>query len=225
MTEPRSDGTSGKERDGYEIVATVLLGLAAVLAAFSSYQSALWGGVQDTEFNNSVTTANLSFNAERQADSLIAIDEAFFLELVIQWVNSPTETVDEFFGADIGGFILGNMTVEGQRVSESWFREAFDDDSDAEVAAYPFGGDYFNIAYEDSAAIHELSALQYEAARTANENGDNFELAVTFITMVFFFAGISIVLSYDKLRIWLLSVAGIIFAGSFIYVITLNWTF
>lgn len=44
--EPR-DEVQAADHDPIELIATILLGLAAVVIAWATFQSALWGGRQD----------------------------------------------------------------------------------------------------------------------------------------------------------------------------------
>jgi len=60
--------------DYVELVAAVLLGLAAMAIAWSSCQSALWGGQQDEAYTESVRAANEAVDLLQAADTARALD-------------------------------------------------------------------------------------------------------------------------------------------------------
>jgi len=133
----------------------------------ASYQAALWGGIQDIEFNDSVQSKNEAIDSRQRADGLFVRVQAIFLELVNQWVNSPTESVELFlYGeGDIAGLPLGNMAEDGALVTETWFFDAIEGDDDAEISSYPFDDLYFDTLQEEAIVIDEVAAQQSKDAR------------------------------------------------------------
>jgi hypothetical protein len=69
------------EHDLLEVLATIILGVAAVITAWSVYQSSLWGGVQDTALTNSVNRTTESADLFQAADSTRSLDRTLFIEL------------------------------------------------------------------------------------------------------------------------------------------------
>ncbi|MFT4988413.1 MAG: hypothetical protein ACI9BK_001186, partial [Acidimicrobiales bacterium] len=63
-------------------MAAALLGLAAVAIGLSSYQSALWGGVQDTALTQSVLTSNDEIDQLQLGDTTRATDQALFISML-----------------------------------------------------------------------------------------------------------------------------------------------
>ena len=66
-----------------------------------------------------------------------------------------------------------------------------------------------------------MSQVRFDEAGDANAHGDDYELAATLLTVVLFFAGISVVIHDRTIQIALLAVAGIVFVGSLGFVFTL----
>ena len=203
----------------YELAAALLLGIAAVLVAFAGYQSALWGGKQDTAFAESVTMTNKAADLRQSANTDRATDEGLFVDLVLRWVDSPEEDLDVFLDQGLGGFILGNMTVEGETAARTWLL------SDEDFGPYPFDEDYWESFYTDSEWAEELAEVEFTAAIDANKNSDRNELAGTLLTTVMFLAGISVVIKTDRIRLALLVIAAVVLIGSTVYLATLERVF
>ena len=112
-----------------DLSATALLGLAAVLIAWGSYQSTLWGGVQDRLLTESVNTTTQATDLLQQADTIRSLDQVLFVELFSSGV------CDE--GADVAvcDQIFANMSTDGVEAVEGWltnddlapFGEAYDE--------------------------------------------------------------------------------------------------
>lgn len=207
------------DKHPYEVAAALLLGIAAVLAAFAGYQSALWGGQQDTAFTESVTQTSRAADLRQSADTDRATDESLFVDLVLQWVESPEDDIDVFLDEGLGSFILGNMTEEGKIAARSWFL------SDEDFGPYPFDDDYWATFYAESEEAEELARIEFADATGFNSNSDDHELAATLLTTVLFLAGISVVLENLRLRFALLATATLVLVGSTIYLVTLELTF
>ena len=67
-----------------ELLATILLAIAAVATAWSSYQSARWSGVQTIDFSNANAARVESTRSSTQAGQETQIDLLTFT----QWVNA-----------------------------------------------------------------------------------------------------------------------------------------
>lgn len=218
--------------DGLEIAATVVLGLAAVFIALATYQSSLWGGIQDTFLTQSVRLTNEAASEAQFADTERATDERLFTELVLRLGDElgPTESdaeadaVFEAFFADDGPgiFIVGNMTAGGGEVVADWLDRLAEDPNS--FSDYPFGEDYWEASYQPSNDLRAASQERFDRAATANSHSDDFELATTLLTVVLFFAGISIVLNSERVRRALIVLGAGILLGSTIYMFSLNWT-
>jgi hypothetical protein len=66
-----------------------------------------------------------------------------------------------------------------------------------------------------------VSEQFFDEAGEANENGDEFELASTILTIVLFFAGISVVIIDRRISWALLGVASLLLVGATAYVVSL----
>lgn len=202
--------SSERQHDTLEVIATIMLGFAAVLIAVSTYQSALWGGEQDKATTSSVRFTTQSTDLFQEADSTFSLDQLLFIEVFTS--GACDEGGDDFVCEQI----FANMSEPGVVAVEEWF------DNDQLL---PFDSDEYNDAlYGEAQALADEADVQFARAAEANENGDQFELASTILTISLFFAGVSIVLHSRRVRITLLVVAGGFLIGGAISMATLEWT-
>ena len=84
--------TSSRRRTtALDIVTVVVMGLSSVATAWSSYQSALWGGLQSESFTRAAGLRVEASEASANASNLMAIDIAVFTS----WVDAAGEGEDE----------------------------------------------------------------------------------------------------------------------------------
>lgn len=209
--ERAADEAAAKRRtDIYEIIATVLLGVATVAIAWSANQSNVWGGSQDKLLAESVRVSNESVDALQVGDSTLQLDQILFVELLIQVDQQDGEI------SELSEQILDTMSEEGRSVTEQWI------DGETEQ---PFADEGYQTAlYADGEELQAESDDMYAEAVQSNTNGDRYVLASTLMATVLFFAGISMVLNSERVRRVLLAVASVALTGSVIYMLTLPIT-
>lgn len=187
--------------DWLEITATVLLGIAAVLIAWSTYQAQLWGGVQDTRNTNSALAIVDAADDLGRADAVGMADQLLFGDYILR----PDE--------DEANLLLGQMSEPGQIASERWF---------ITDEVRPFDGDgYVYTIYGEGLAKREAAFVLFDEASNANSNGDAHVLAATITALVLFLAGVSLVLKGHLTRVLLVTGSGVILAGVIVYLISL----
>ncbi len=196
-----------KKSDVYEIIATVLLGIATVAIAWSANQSNLWSGTQDKRLAESVRVDNDSVDAFQNADSVRQLDQLLFIELLGEVGESDgqlSERAEE---------ILNNMSPGGEEVALAWAEGEID---------FPFEDEaYLDDLYAEGQELKAEGDALYDEGVEANTNGDNYVLASTMMASVLFFAGISMVLGGTRTRQVLLAIASIALVGSIGYMLTL----
>ncbi|MGI9614036.1 MAG: hypothetical protein ACR2QO_14095 [Acidimicrobiales bacterium] len=195
--------------DYVELVAAVLLGLATVVIAWSTYQAALWGGQQDEAYTESVRAANEAVDLQQAADTIKSLDQSLFVAALTSGVCSDDQRGDEV----ACGQVLDNMSEEGAATVELWLTD--DESSPFESSAY------VDPLYEPGEQAKVASEQFFTTAGEANLNGDNFELATTILTAVLFFAGIAAVLDDRRIAWSLLAVASLLLIGGAGYAVSL----
>lgn len=214
----RREGTTPR----IEVAAAILLGLAAVAISFSSYQSALWGGVQDAALTDSVLASNSAVDQLQNGDTIASSDQALFTAML---TSGACGTLEDLLNLELGE--LDVLTPCGQLVlglSEGGFDAVvawqFSDD------AYPFSTEEYDaVLYTSGEEMQASSREFFDESQDANRTGDKYELASTFLTVVLFFAGISFVLASMRLRRILVIGSALLLAGSAVYLLGLPKTF
>lgn len=200
-----SDNAGGV--DYVELVAAILLGVAAVAIAWSTYQSALWGGIQDEGYTESVREASSAVDLLQAADRIRALDQLVLVELQVSGVCEEGE-----LGDDVScDRLLANMSDGGRAAVDV-----------AAAGTNPFDSPaYVGELYSRGEAARTASDESFAEAGEANEHGDNHELAATILTAVLFFAGIATVLDDRRIALSLISAAGFLLVAGLIYSVTL----
>ncbi len=193
-----------------ELLATILLAIAAVATAWSSYQSARWSGVQAIDFSKSNAARVESTQASDQAGQEIEVDVLTFS----QWV-------DAYAAGDqrLARFYLDRFRDEFKPAVRAWI--ATRPLKNPNAPSTPFAMPQYKLAKK--AQAHRLQAqadLASAAARQSNQRSDNYVLAVVLFAAALFFAGISTKLTEPKQRVALLALGYFLFAGTAIWIAT-----
>jgi len=193
-----------------ELLATVLLAIAAVATAWSSYQSARWSGVQAIDFSRANASRVESTRAATEAGQLAQIDVLTFT----QWANA-------YAGKDqrLADFYFDRFRTEFKPAVKAWI--ATHPLSNPKAPPVPFAMPAYKLASQ--AESEKLLAEAEEStaeARRSNQRSDNYVLAVVLFAAALFFAGISTKLAAPRQRLALLALGYLIFVGTAIWVST-----
>lgn len=199
-----------RRHDPVEIVATVLLSVAAVATAWSSYQASRWHGEQAKSTSHTVALEIEAARAQGLANAESEVDVAVFT----QWAN-----------AEIGGDVALADFYE-QRFRDE-FKPAFNAWIDTEpftnedAPPSPFAMDEYRLAAADQAEEldRETRASRAEVQRDI-QRADNYVLAVVLFAAALFFAGMSTKLHTPTARKALLVVGIALFLGAAVWIAT-----
>jgi hypothetical protein len=164
-----------------ELLATVVLAVAAVATAWSTYQGARWRGEQAVETSRGTAARIESSEAATRAGQLTQVDIATFT----QWVDAEV-------GGDaaLADFYERRFRDEFTPAFEAWL--ATDPLTDADAPPTPFAMPEYRL--EDTRRAELLNATansRAAAAGDANQRADHYVLAVVLFAAALFFAGIS----------------------------------
>jgi hypothetical protein len=193
-----------------EVLATVLLSVAAVATAWSGYQATRWNGEQAKA---SGTTNKIRIEAARAqglSQAQTQIDVATFTQWVDAYAHKETQLADFYFKR---------------------FRKAFRPAVDAWLATKPLKNPNapltpFAMPQYKLAATAEAQRLDAEAelsAATVRRNiqrASNYILGVVLFSVSLFFAGMSTKLSDTRLRKVTLALGYVVFLGTLIWIAT-----
>jgi len=198
-------------RNRVELLATLLLALAAVATAWSTYQGARWRGEQASETGKATAARIESSEAATRAGQLTQIDIGTFT----QWVDATVAG-----NAELAGFYEKRFREEFQPAFDAWLATQPLTDPDAPLT--PFAMTDYRLADADKATrLNREAAARSDAAGEANLRADHYMLAVVLFATALFFAGISGKLRGQRPRELVLVMGGVVFLGAAIWLVTL----
>jgi hypothetical protein len=200
--------------DRLEIVAAVLLALAAVGTAWSSYQASRWNGEQAKAFSRANAARIEASRAASLADSQTQVDVATFT----QWVDAYA--LDE---NELADFYFRRFRVEFKPAVDAWI--ATKPLQNANAPLTPFAMPQYRLAARADAERLDASAEVLAAkARTNVQRSTNYVLGVVLFAVALFFAGMSTKLRARRLQAALLALGLVFFVGTVVFLATLPVT-
>jgi Domain of unknown function (DUF4337) len=200
---------AGKRNWG-ELAATILLAVAAVATAWSSYQATRWNGEQAKTASRVNKTRIDAARAADRTNALTQVDIATF----IQWVDAYAQ--DE---TELASFYRTRFRDEFKPAFAAWI--ATRPLQTAGAPPTPFALPEYRLA--SAAEASRLDAQAEVLAATVRrdiQRASNYVLAVVLFAVALFFAGMSTKLSGPGLRTAMLAVGWIVFAGAALWVAT-----
>jgi hypothetical protein len=205
-----SGADASSNRDWVEIVATVVLALAAVATAWSSYQATRWNG-ETTKATSRVNALRIdAARAQGLAQAQTQVDIGMFF----QWVNA-TAADDE----ELADFYRDRFRPEFQPAFDAWLDT--DPLTNADAPPSPFALDEYQL--QARADAEQLDAEEQQAGVVVRRNvqrAANYILGVVMFSIALFFAGMSLKLRTPATRKALLGVGCIVFVGTLAWIAT-----
>lgn len=179
---------------GLSLVAAILLGIAATLTALAAYNAAL----KDGEALEGYTTSNAALSESNywyaQGNQTYAGDQQLFVAYA---------TAVQEGQVDLSDYLLTLMRPEMAAAVEWWL-----EDPDAVT---PFDesetNPYVIAEFAEGEAEGVRSQEAFAEGRTADEVGDEFELATVLLALTLFFGGIATLFRRRAISVGLLVVA------------------
>jgi hypothetical protein len=196
--------TERPRRDWAEIFATILLALAAVATAWSSYQAARWNGEQ-AKTSSAVNRARIeAARASDLANAQSEVDVATFS----QWVDAYARK--ESFLAD---FYFKRFRKEFKPAVNAWLATRPLRNPAAPLT--PFAMPEYRLAATAEAERLDARAEELSAQVRRNiQRSTNYVLGVVLFAVALFFAGMSTKLTGAGPRKALLLVGWVVFTGA-----------
>ena len=193
-----------------EVLATVLLAVAAVATAWSGYQATRWNGEQAKA---SGTTNAIRIDAARaqglsQAQTLV--DVATFT----QWVDAYAHE-----DAQLAAFYFKRFRKEFRPAVEAWL--ATRPLKNPKAPLTPFAMPQYELAATaDAERLDAEAELSAAKVRRNIQRASNYILGVVLFSVALFFAGMSTKLSDIRLRRITLAVGYVVFLGTLTWIAT-----
>jgi hypothetical protein len=195
----RTDESAERGRDWQELLATVLLVVAALATSWSSYQATRWNGEQAQAAGRTSGIRIEAARAQGLGEAESQVDVATF----IAWADADRRGDDE-----LAGFYLDRFRDEFKTAFDAW--QETDPLTNPDAPPTPFAMPEYDVA-----ARAEAARLDAEAEASADEvrvdiqRSSNYVLTVVLYAIVLFFAGMSMRFTSRRLR-WVLSGAGVV---------------
>ncbi|MCB1170413.1 MAG: hypothetical protein KDK25_08775 [Leptospiraceae bacterium] len=246
-----NEGFLSRLRDNLEVVATILLGLGTILAAFAAYQSALWGGNCLTAYNQAVIKFGDANREYLNGAMATSFDTMVYLEYLREDPRTA-EDVDKMISKDMVRAIswadqsydkrmealeYGEEAKIETQLEEKW--DAFDEleeeaperdkilaeifELENKIAYIPFleSPRYRTSKRATGDALAKEAQAKMEEGIRANAIGDAFTLVTVYFTIALFFAGLAAVLKKDQTRLGLIIMSAVVFFFSLVRMLLL----
>src|SRR5688572_3000305 len=185
--------------DRFQLLAAILLGLAATLTAFSAYQASLKDGEALQGYTSSTRSLNDANAFYSEATQVFALDQQLFVQFAVANQTDP----------EIGAYLRTLMRPELQEAIQWWV--------DTDDAVTPFdglkGNPYVVEQQATAVELEQLAEAQFEEGSEADDTGDQFELATVLFAITLFFGGIATLFSRTPITAALLVVAAVTLVG------------
>ena len=210
MSTQAAPNSDSKRRGVVEVIATLLLALAAVATAWSSYQATRWNGEQakaggrTNAFRIAAARAGGLADDEKQAD----------LATFVQWVDAQASG-----DAYLADFYRHRFRPEFAPAFDAWL--ATDPFGNPSSPPSPFGmPEYKLAAEEESLHFDQLASGSALTVERYIQRASNYILGVVLFAVALFFAGMSPRLESPALRVFLLAIGAVIFVGTVVWLAT-----
>ena len=197
-----------------EFLCTVLLAVAAVATAWSTYQSQRWRGEQASDSTKATAAHVESSQASTRAGQLTQIDIATFT----QWVDA-----DAAGKRKLARFYRRRFRKEFRPAFAAWI--ASSPLTNPGAPPTPFAIRQYRVAERvRSERLNTAAGVHANAAGQANQRAGDYVLALVLFAVALFFAGMSTKLrSLGKQEV-LLALGWVVFLGAAVWVATLPVT-
>jgi hypothetical protein len=182
--------------DRHQLLAAIILGVAAVLTALASYNSSSAGGDASnlrTDAGRTLTDANFFYS---QANQTSAGDQSLFVAYA-----SAIQQDD----GDLADYLTTLMRPEMQAAVEWW--------GASDEAVTPFDeledNPYELSDLDEANALETTAAQQLEDSETSDDKAAKFDLATVLLALTLFFAGVATLFSRSFVTRILLLVGGV----------------
>jgi hypothetical protein len=198
-------------RDWVDIVSMLLLAVAAVATAWSSYQANRWSGEQAKTASSVNKTRIEASRAATRADAQSEIDVATFIAWVDAYARRETE---------LTAFYRTRFRAEFKPAFAAWIATRPLMNPDAPLT--PFAMPQYRLAANEEAEQLDARAEELAArVRRDIQRSSNYVLAVVLFAVALFFAGMSAKLNTRRMREVMLVLGCLVFLGALAWIATL----
>jgi hypothetical protein len=207
--------------DRIELIATIVMALAAIATAWCAFQATKWSGIMSIEFSSANAARVESTRAENLANTQRSVDVDVFtawLDAVAAEIRDGTIPPVKESGytpqeGTLSAFYFDRMRDEFKPALDAWL--ASDPLNDDDSPPTPFAMDEYRLAAAELANDLVVQSEEHrDAALESNQNGDNYVLTTVGFALVIFFGGVSSKLKEQKNRWIAIGTALVLFTGA-----------
>lgn len=189
-----------------EIVLAVGLGIAAIVTATASFQSALVEDEMIGGFNRGIKAVDEAGQALSEAQQQLAHDQTLYIEY------SQANFAGE---ATLSTYILTSLMSPNLREAVEWWR----DESEDALTPFDEGSPYQVPALERSQSLKEDARDHFEAATDADETTDRYDFITVLAAIVLFFLGLASVVRHRSIRLTFTAMGAVVLAASVVLLV------
>jgi hypothetical protein len=212
MSDTINSESKASFKDRVEQVIAVMLGLAAIITAWTAFQSSQLGDKVQESFSEGIRSSDQASQEYNTAIATDNQDQAIFLEYAKALVAEDEVTAT---------YIQESLMSPELAAAVQWWIEQPDDTGPD--SPFVEENPNWNDGSWTIAADLDVEAQEYfDSARQADADGDEFDLLEVIITLSLFLFGIASLVRQQKIQVGLAAVGGIILIYSIIMTITLG---
>ena len=237
---------AGRPFDPLELLAAVLLGLAAIATAFASYESALYGGKSVENYSKANKIATEGAGERSRAIVEMARDNTIDSEamrLILEGDDAPNPAAEQrnYFVATYlytrqmseAGYKALGLPPEARKADDTTEEDAPDGEEDKQTALQETllekamekdlseDEEYRKEMLAKSQSLFDEAEKVFQQGQQENEVGDKFQLVAVVYAISLFFGGIMQVFRNDGARKAILAAGGLFFVAATAYMLTL----
>lgn len=187
------------EERRFEVVATLILAVAALATAWSGYQASLWDGIQSSDYSIASALRVEAAQAHDEANELRLAD----LSVLEGYLQAATTGDDE-----LADFYVERVREEAKPAFDAWI--ALDPLTDPDAPASPFDLPEYQLeAAQEAQRLTEQAAATFATGEEANGYSDTYTLSTVLFASALFFAAVSDRFSIRGARASLLVIAAV----------------
>jgi hypothetical protein len=181
----------------FEILATVLLAIAALATAWSGYQASLWDGIQSSNYAQASAARTRAAQNHTEANQFRLGDLSVFENYIDASLDGDTELAD---------FYRVRFRDEFEPAFEAW--TALDPRNNPDAPPSPLAMPEYQLSQEEeSRELTERADARFAEGEDANTVSDAYTASTLFFASALFFTAISERFEYRRARISLLGLA------------------
>lgn len=182
-----------------EILIVVILAIAALATAWSSYQASLWDGIQSSNYTQASGSRTNAAQQRTAANQFRLADLSVFENYIDATLNENDVVADFYFQ---------RFRDEFRVAYDAWI--ALDPFNNADAPDSPFPMPEYQLAQEiEAERLEDRADGLFAAGEEANTISDTYTLTTLLFAAALFFAAISERFEYPRARVVLLVLAGI----------------